>query len=214
MKTKYSPGVAANLQGSNYNLYVVVQKMDTDKLYYQELSGRTSFAWKDTWQELPGNGNFPAPVLYAGPSVLSHPGGDDPANPAGSLSVYGMVNDVPWASRFTRPTNADGTLSFGFAHQVSGWAPLQSTAPVMWDPDGDGPAGEQPLPPLNQAAVSEPVNQWYPWCQDFNNGQHQQQWMPGENSTEAFSALVQWLDINYPFDPDKPDGWIERNGMC
>ncbi|MFF5176291.1 hypothetical protein ACFY3U_27220 [Micromonospora sp. NPDC000089] len=105
----------------------------------------------------------------------------------------------------------------GSIFAVSGIGTHPEEVAAGWNPDWKDENGN-PIPsPVNgpQAVqFSEPVNQWYPWCQEFINGQRVQQWMPGESQSEAFAALVQWLDLYYPLGEGNGGHFNEVNGYC
>ncbi|MFG1661464.1 hypothetical protein ACGFIY_33840, partial [Micromonospora chersina] len=107
------------------------------------------------------------------------------------------------------PLRAGWTLVKGsrFGNAGSGTHPLEIAS--GWKPTWKDVNGN-PIPsPVNgplATSFSEPVNQWYPWCQVFTTGQRVQQYMAGESQDAAFADLVAWADIYHPVH-DGGDGW-------
>ena len=203
-KSGSSPAVA---RGADNQVHVVVRGVGSSAYWYQTLTDGAS--WRAGWTQLPGGGVFhtgnslrPAAVFRAGgyldPAVPSAASWD--ATPA--LHVYGGAgadgNSI-WGTSF---------VANGSALQLreQGWTPVPSTAPVPLPPTApkpptvEGPDGTVIPPPpqpgtpeWNAPFVSEPVNQWYPFCLAWSQWDGYQWWdewsktiyYPGEDFTDA-----------------------------
>lgn len=203
-KSDGSPAVA---RGADNKVHVVVRGSGGSAYWYQTLTDGTT--WRTAWSQLPGGG-----VFYTGnsrgPAAVFRSGGYlDPAAPSAAswdatpaLHVYGGAGAAGtsiWGTSF---------VANGSALQLreQGWMPVPSTAPVPLPPTApkppvtEGPDGTYIPPPpqpgtpeWNAPFVSEPVNQWYPFCLSWSLYDGYQWWdewrktlyYPGENFTDA-----------------------------
>ncbi|MFI6132878.1 hypothetical protein [Micromonospora sp. NPDC051141] len=183
------------------------------------------------WSAFPVQGNTPyGPSIYtlgtttgwAGPVVavtesatfnsgiayqITRP---DIPNPAGAYSHF-KLKGVPEYPGWLQVSHSDFGVAGSGTHpeeQAAGWNP-------SWK-DSNGNPIPSPVNGPSAAQGSEPVNQWYRWCQVYtsgpNAGQRVPHWMPGENQSAAFADLAAWLDVAYP--QHEGGTWNEYNGAC
>ncbi len=203
-KSDASPAVAL---GADNQVHVVVRGSGGSAYWYQTLTNGTT--WRAAWTQLPGGGVFHT-GNSRGPAAVFRSGGYlDPATPSAAswdptraLHVYGGAG-------------ADGTSIWGTSFVANGsalqlreygWTPVPSTAPAPLPPGApkpptvEGPDGTVIPPPpqpgtpeWNAPFVSEPINQWYPFCLAWSQWDGYQWWdewsktiyYPGEDFTDA-----------------------------
>ncbi|MFE4924730.1 hypothetical protein [Streptomyces sp. NPDC056661] len=190
------------------------------------------------WRNFPTQGNTVyGPGMYTLGTVNGFSGPvvavtETPAQKSGIAYQISRPDLVPGQFSHTKLKSDPGFPGWWQASHSDYGQPGSGTNPeeiaAGWDPswkDANGNPIPSPVNGPNAINNSEPVNQWYPWCQIWTDGvnptgNRTQQWMPGENSTDAFNDLVAWLDVYFPIGSPGPDGpggetrWHEQNGYC
>ncbi len=224
--TDAHPAVA---RGADNKVFVIVRGNVGGKYFYQTLTDGVT--WRPSWTELPGGGVFhtgnsrgPAAVFRAGGYI-------DPAtpmsglwDPSRALHVYGGAG-TDGKSIFGTSFVANGSA---LQLREYGWTPVPSTAPIPLPPAApkpptvEGPDGTVIPPPpqpgtpeWNTPIISEPVNQWYPFCLAWSQRWNNQWWdewsktiyYPGESFTDADNLGLEVMRAkNLEL---HPDNWVE-----